>query len=213
MPSKPIDYSKTVIYKLVCNDLTVIDIYVGHSAEFRSRKSQHKARCNNANRPHYNLKVYTIIRANGGWDNWSMIEIEKYPCNDANEATARERFWYEELNAKLNSRFPQRSDDEYRKTEEYRLKAVETSRKQREKNKTAINERNRIFMQNYTEEHREEVNKRTLENYHKRMNNMTVEDRALKNEKARAYREKNKEKMKENNRNYFERKLLKESGL
>jgi hypothetical protein len=25
----------------------------------------------------YNLKLYQIIRANGGWDNWDMIEIEK----------------------------------------------------------------------------------------------------------------------------------------
>ena len=31
-----------------------------------------------------------MIRENGDWNNWSMIEIEKYPCNDDNEARARE---------------------------------------------------------------------------------------------------------------------------
>jgi hypothetical protein len=35
-----------------------------------------------------------------------MIEIEKYPCKDANEAKARERYWYEELKAKLNGQSP-----------------------------------------------------------------------------------------------------------
>jgi hypothetical protein len=27
--------------------------------------------------------VYSTIRENGGWNNWSMVEIEKYPCKDA----------------------------------------------------------------------------------------------------------------------------------
>ena len=35
-----------------------------------------------------------------------MIEIEKYPCNDNNEAKSRERYWYEELSAKLNMKIP-----------------------------------------------------------------------------------------------------------
>ena len=39
-----------------------------------------------------------MIRKNGGWENWCMIEIEKYPCNDKNEAKARERYWLETLN-------------------------------------------------------------------------------------------------------------------
>ena len=47
-----------------------------------------------------------MIRTNGNWDNWSMIEIEKYPCNDKNEACARERYWYELLNANMNSVCP-----------------------------------------------------------------------------------------------------------
>jgi hypothetical protein len=35
-----------------------------------------------------------------------MIEIEKYPCNDDNEARSRERHWYEELQATMNTRCP-----------------------------------------------------------------------------------------------------------
>jgi hypothetical protein len=102
MPKLPSNYQNTIIYKIVCNDLSVNDVYVGHTTVFTKRKSLHKVSCNNESNNDYNLKVYNYIRANGGWDNFSMIEIEKYPCNDGNEARKRTRFFYELLNAKLN---------------------------------------------------------------------------------------------------------------
>ena len=98
------DYSKTIIYKLVKNDdLENENIYVGSTTDFTSRKYAHKNCCNNENSKQHHLKVYKIIRSNGGWSEWSMIEIEKYPCNDKREAETRERYWYEFYNAKLNS--------------------------------------------------------------------------------------------------------------
>ena len=113
MRTKSIDYSNTVIYKLICNDLNVKDIYVGHTTCFRKRKSQHKVSCSNEKRKDYNLKVYQIIRQNGGWNNWTMIEIEKFPCRDGNEARTRERYWFEELKADMNTIIPSRSKKEY----------------------------------------------------------------------------------------------------
>ena len=113
MPKKDIDYSKTIIYKIVCNDLNITDVYVGQTTNFTKRKAQHKYDCNNINRKEHNYKIYNTIRDNGGWQNWSMIEIEKYPCNDINEASARERYYYELLNAKLNKNCPARNDKEY----------------------------------------------------------------------------------------------------
>ena len=112
MPRKAIDYQKVIIYKLVCNDLTVKDLYVGHTTDFTNRKKSHKDRCIHPNNPRYNLKVYQIMRENGSWVNWSMIEIEKYPCNDDNEARARERHWYEVLDANLNTISPKISFEE-----------------------------------------------------------------------------------------------------
>jgi hypothetical protein len=52
-----------------------------------------------------------------------MVEIEKYPCNDANEATAKERYWFEKLNSSLNMSVPNRSRVEYNETnrEEIRM--------------------------------------------------------------------------------------------
>jgi hypothetical protein len=114
MPRLPKDYSKNVIYKLVCNDLNILGCYVGHTTDFIRRKQRHKSDCNNENGEHYNYKVYTTIRENGGFNNWTMIEIEKYPCRDENEATARERHWFEILNSGLNTQHPNRSRQEYR---------------------------------------------------------------------------------------------------
>ena len=97
MPRKAVDYKKVLIYKLVCDDLTVNDLYLGHTTDFTNRKRKHKSNSLNTNYKDYNCKVYKMIRDNGGWNNWSMIEIEKYPCNDNNEARSRERHWYEVL--------------------------------------------------------------------------------------------------------------------
>jgi hypothetical protein len=102
MPRQPINYANSIIYKIVCKDISITDLYVGHTTSFTHRKREHKSRCINK----YSFPIYKTINDNGGWDNWEMIEIEKYSCNDANEARARERYWYEELSAKLNARSP-----------------------------------------------------------------------------------------------------------
>ena len=39
MPRKAIDYSRTIIYKIVCNDLNVEECYVGSTTDFSKRKS------------------------------------------------------------------------------------------------------------------------------------------------------------------------------
>ena len=42
-----------------------------------------------------------------------MIEIEKYPCNDGNEARQRERFWFEFYHSTINKVYPARTKKEY----------------------------------------------------------------------------------------------------
>ena len=90
MPKINIDYSKTVIYKIVCNDENVDYLYIGSTTNFTKRKTNHKSICNNINNVNHNQKKYIEIRNNGGWENFKMIEVEKYPCNDNREAEARE---------------------------------------------------------------------------------------------------------------------------
>ena len=142
MPKKDIDYSKTIIYKIVCNDLNITDVYVGHTTNFINRKAKHKANCNNINRKEHNYKIYNTIRDNGGFENWSMIKIEKFQdCNDINGAIARERYYYELLNAKLNTNCPGRNKKEYNKDyqENNKDKIQKNKKEYYEKNKNKIN--------------------------------------------------------------------------
>ena len=139
MPRLPIDYSKTVIYKIVANDLSITECYVGSTTDFTRRKQWHKSACSNEKGKSYDLKVYKTIRDNGGWAEWCMVEIEKYPCNDANEATSRERYWFGILNSNLNTIYPHRTRAQYRadNKDDIRQKAFDY----RHTNKDSINER------------------------------------------------------------------------
>jgi hypothetical protein len=100
MPKDNIDYSKTIIYKITCKDKNINDIYVGHTTNFVKRKCLHKYACTNLDNK---LKIYHIIRQNGGWDNWDMTEIAMYNCKNKTEARLKEQQHYEDLNANLNS--------------------------------------------------------------------------------------------------------------
>ena len=159
MPKKEVDYSKTIIYKIVCNDLKIKDCYVGHTTDFIKRKSCHKKRTLEEKD-----KVYQFIRENGDWNNWSMIEIEKYPCKNSNEARAKERYWYEELKATLNSQLPIVTKEEiiikYKEHnknyyQEHKEEQKIIGKKYREENKDKIND----YLKQYREDNNEEIKK------------------------------------------------------
>jgi len=108
-------YENGVIYKLChCNDLENENIYIGSTTNFRTRKNKHKSNCNNENRKEYNYSIYEYIRSNGGWSEWKMIPIEKYPCNGKEELEIRERYHIELLKSKLNKNIPTRTKKQYR---------------------------------------------------------------------------------------------------
>lgn len=145
MPRIPIDYSKTIIYKLVCNDLSITDCYVGHTTGFTKRKATHKSNCRNENSKEYNHKVYQFMRENGGWDNWNMVQIEEYNCNNKREAESRERYWYEELNGTLNSIYPARTKKEY----------IEDNKEKIKQQKKEYDEQNRETQKEYRKQYRD----------------------------------------------------------
>ena len=109
MPKEVIDYSNTIIYKIFCRDKNVTDIYVGYTTNFTKRKALHKSCCVSGK----DLKIYNIMRCNGGWDNWEMIEIAKYDCKDSTEARIKEQYHYELLNANLNVIYPYANPAKY----------------------------------------------------------------------------------------------------
>ena len=116
MPSK-IVYEKTPIqfYQFVCKDEGVSNTYVGSTVSWRARKSLHKSCCNNVNSPKYNYKVYQIIRANGGYDNWLMIEIHKQLCSDKRDSERLEQSLMNKLNSDMNSQRAFQTTEELQK--------------------------------------------------------------------------------------------------
>ena len=113
MPKLPIDYSNTIIYKLVHKeDYDNDNIYIGSTTDYIRRKNNHKSCCNSEKQKGHTDKKYQYIRENGGWDNWNMIEVEKHNCNDGNEARAREEYWRCHFNAQLNTIRAYRTDEE-----------------------------------------------------------------------------------------------------
>ena len=113
MPRLPIDYTKTIIYKLCCKDPDVLEIYVGHTTHLVNRKNQHKNGCHNPNNDKYNLKVYQYIRANGGWENFNMIVLERFSCIDEYDACAKEQEYITNLHSTLNSKYASRTHQQY----------------------------------------------------------------------------------------------------
>ena len=91
------------IYKIFCDDCDCV--YIGSTTNLKDRKKCHKSRCNNVNDPAHNLKVYKTIRKYGGWDNWTIICIEK--CDESiktkKDAKNKEQDWINAINSQLNS--------------------------------------------------------------------------------------------------------------
>lgn len=85
MPSKAVDYSKTLIYKIQHKQINEL-LYVGHTTDFTSRKAKHKKVLKN----HSPLQLYRMIENNGGWEEFNMVVVESYPCENKQEACLRE---------------------------------------------------------------------------------------------------------------------------
>ena len=184
MPLKPIDYSKTYVYRIICNDLSITDCYVGHTVDFRKRKNHHKTTCNNEKDKNHNLILYQFIRENGGWDNWEMIKMETRSCKDSLEAKSIERDFAEKLKATLNTIRPIATPEEVKEMkkkhyEENKKEQLAKQKQRYEENKEVILERNK----KWRDEHKEEQ-----KDYHKQ------------------YRENNKEKVSETKKKCYENK-------
>lgn len=147
MPKKGIDYSKAVVYKIVCKNLDIKDCYVGSTTNIVKRRGQHKEACNNPNSKKHNRRVYTFIRENDGWNNWSVIEIEKYEAKDGEDLRKRERYWIERLKATLNSH----------RAILYRQEFLEISRERDRKRYEKEKEHRAEYAKNYYKKNKEKI--------------------------------------------------------
>jgi len=116
-----VNYDNSVIYKIICKDTAIKNIYVGSTTNFNRRKATHKCSCRKEGKKAYNYNVYKFIREHGGWFNWKMVEICKYPCENKRELNIVEREFIESLNATLNKVVPTRTKKEYAEDNKQRL--------------------------------------------------------------------------------------------
>ena len=194
---KVIDYTsrEIIFYKFICNDPTIISTYVGHTINFTDRKGRHKTNCLNENSKSYNYLLYKIIREQGGWDNWTMFEIERKIVSSKQEALQNEQrlidLQVEKLNV-CNAVFNKKKHLENKRNFWHNNKEyINLQRKQLyELNKEQINlQRNQYYNQNkeqinlnrrqYREQNREQINLKKKELYHrkKEINLMSKEDK------------------------------------
>ena len=176
MPLYKIDFTKVEIYKLKHkDDYEDANVYIGSTTNFKTRKYNHKSTCNNPDSNRYNLKKYEYIRNNGGWDEWLMILIEVFPCNNLREAESREEYWRSHYKATLNA---QKCSANVNTQQEY-------DKQYYIENKEKILERNRIY--NFI--NKEEINEQR-QDYRDNNKEKTAESNKI-------YRDNNKEKISE----------------
>lgn len=107
------NYNESVIYKIYCKNPEVKYTYFGSTTRFTTRKHSHKVSC--VDMP--DKRLYKTINENGGWDNWNMVPIEQFPCENRMALNIREQFWIDSHNegACLNLNRAYISEDDLRK--------------------------------------------------------------------------------------------------
>jgi len=204
------NYSQTSFYLIFCKDENITDKYVGHTTNFKKRKFNHKYNVVNEKSIYYNLKVYECIRANGGLDNWQMVEIEICKCENVFEARSIEAFWINTLNPSLNINTPNRTQkDYYEENKEYKLEYQKAYATEHEKE---IKEYKKEYALVYKNDIAEKLkiyrksNKERIALERKEYCKLNRERIAL---QEKAYREANKEKYAKRQHDKYERRKLK----
>jgi hypothetical protein len=106
------NYNESRIYKIYCTLSTINEFYIGSSARYEERCILHKSDCNNINSPRYSYKLYNYIRNNGGWENFTVEVLEKFPCKNRTELNIREEWWKQQKCPTLNNNRAYRTDNE-----------------------------------------------------------------------------------------------------
>ena len=179
------------------DDVNNENIYIGSTTNFIQRKYTHKTSCNNPKSKEHNLKKYIYIRENGGWENWIVLEIEKFPCNDNNELRKREDDLMVEYTNRLNDRRASRSKKEYERDNKEHIKKYYEIYNENHK------EDNKIYYEN-NKEHIKEVHKIYYENNKEHIKEESKIYRENHKEEKKIYRENNKEHIKEVKKTYRE---------
>jgi predicted GIY-YIG superfamily endonuclease len=133
----PIDYSKSKIYRIVCNETG--EQYFGSTTQSLAKRMA-------THRHHRNKSASSQIIARGNYD---IVLCEEFPCENKEQLHSRERKWIEE-NECMNKQIPGGTKEErlnYLKKwrDENREKHNEWAKKWRDENREKICEINRNY--------------------------------------------------------------------
>jgi len=152
-------------YKLECNDCD--DVYIGKTTCIYSRLISHRYRCMNINSPTYNCKVYTFIRANGGWENWLMYIIDEgeYSKEESKKIERKYIEKYGTLNHYLPGRSKKESQKEYylKNTDKIKAYQKEYNRQYRLKNINNIKAREKEYKKEYYKKNKQRLDAYRIE--------------------------------------------------
>ena len=129
--------------------MNIEDCYVGRTTNLKTRRCNHRLNTTNHIAKIYNARVYTFIRANGGWDNFDMVLIETRTCDNGLEACKIERTYIEDLQATLNCQIPARTSQEHYQDNKERI--IERVKEYRNNNKDEISMKSMEYYTNHKE--------------------------------------------------------------
>lgn len=149
------DYQQAKIYKIVCN-VTGLQ-YVGATCKqyLSQRLTKHRVAYKQWKQGKGNFVTSFKVLEN---DNYEIVLLESYPCNNIDELNARERCWIEREDC-VNKVIPGRTDKEYSK--EYR----EVNRDSLLKKSKEHYEANKDYYKEYRETNRESILEKKREHY------------------------------------------------
>ena len=193
------DIDNYSMYKIYPKNSDLNYSYIGHTNNFVFRKRQHQLPCIDTTHTKSHIKLYQVIRENGGWDEWVMVEIEKLIGKTKLEARIREQELIEEHGANLNLLKAYISEEERKEAKK------QITEKYREENKELLKEQTKKYKEDHKEIIAEQMKKYRAENKEK-IYEKTKQYRENNKEKFqewdKAWREKNKEILKEKRKAY-----------
>lgn len=194
------DIMNFVMYKICPKNKDLNYCYIGQTTNFENRKKQHiKNTVNQSDKKHYHLKHYQAIRENGGWDEWEMIEIEKFNGKTKLESRIREQELIKQYKANLNSVSAFVSEEERKTgkqlcTQKYREENKEYLKEQTKKYKEDHKEIIAEQMKKYREENKEQIREKNKEYKEKNMEKFKEWDSAWREQNKEILKEKRKQK-------------------
>lgn len=171
------DYKNGKIYRIVCNETGLC--YVGSTTQtLTKRLSKHKESYKNFLNDKYHFVTSFKILEN---ENYDIVLIEEYPCENKQQLHARERYYIETMEC-VNMRIPSRTPQEYYQCN--KESRIENTKKWREEHKEYIKEfdkkrkngekKQEILekAREYYQKNKDEINRKRREKYTKNKKNL-----------------------------------------